>query len=62
MARFPWAELLATLRTEGRAMPIKNSLIAATATAHDLAVMTLNRRDFDAAGVVLVDPAAELGR
>jgi predicted nucleic acid-binding protein len=54
-----WAELLAMLRTKGRAMPIKDSLIAATALAHDLAVVTLNRRDFDAAGVVIVDPAAE---
>ena len=57
-----WAELLATLRAEGRAMPIKDSLIAATALAHDLAVVTLNRRDFDAAGVVIVDPGAEPGR
>jgi toxin FitB len=57
-----WAELLATLRAEGRAMPIKDSLIAGTALAHDLAVVTLNRRDFDAAGVVVVDPAVEPGR
>lgn len=56
-----WAELLATLRAEGRAMPIKDSLIAATALAHDLAVVTFNRRDFDAAGVVVVDPVAEPG-
>jgi toxin FitB len=56
-----WAELLATLCVEGRAMPIKDSLIAATALAHDLAVVTLNRRDFDAAGVVVVDPVAESG-
>src|ERR1700728_4349312 len=46
-----WAELLATLRAKGRAMPIKDSLIAATALAHDLAIVTLNRRDFDAAGL-----------
>jgi predicted nucleic acid-binding protein len=39
-------------------MPIKDSLIAATALAHDLAVVTLNRRDFGAAGVGVVDPAA----
>lgn len=51
-----WAELLARLRGEGRAMPIKDSFIAATALAHDLAVVTLNRRDFDAAGVIVVDP------
>lgn len=54
-----WAGLLATLRAQGRAMPIKDSLIAATALSHDLAVVTLNRRDFDAAGVRIVDPLEE---
>ncbi len=54
-----WAELLARLRAEGRSMPIKDSFIAATALAHDLAVVTLTRRDFDAAGVVVVDPSVE---
>jgi predicted nucleic acid-binding protein len=52
-----WAQLLASLRTRGRAMPIKDSLIAATALTHDLAIATLNRRDFEAARVTLVDPA-----
>ena len=52
-----WAKLLADLRTAGRAMPIKDSLIAATALTHDLAVATLNLRDFEAAGIELVDPA-----
>jgi predicted nucleic acid-binding protein len=56
-----WAELLASLRGEGRAMPIKDSFIAATALAHGLAVVTLNRRDFDAAGVVVIDPAVARG-
>lgn len=42
-------------------MPIKDSFIAATALAHDLVVVSLDRRDFDAAGVVLIDPAAEPG-
>jgi hypothetical protein len=51
-----WAELLATLRADGRAMPVEDSLVAATALAHDLAVATLNRRDFDAAGVTIVEP------
>jgi len=54
-----WAELLAMLRSQGRAMPIKDSLIAATALSHDLEVVTLNRRDFDAAGVRIVDPLEE---
>jgi toxin FitB len=51
-----WARLLAELRTSGRAMPIKDSLIAATALVHGLAVATLNRRDFEKAGVEIVDP------
>ena len=38
-------------------MPIKDSLIAATALKHDLAIATLNLRDFAAAGVQLIDPA-----
>ncbi len=57
-----WAELLATLRAEGRAMPIKDSLIAATALTHDMAIATLNRRDFDAANVTIVDPSEEPDR
>lgn len=51
-----WAELLADLRARGRAIPIKDSLIAATALAHDFALATLNRQDFEAAGVRLIDP------
>ena len=52
-----WAKLLADLRATGRAMPIKDSLIAATALTHGLAIVTLNLRDFAAAGVELIDPA-----
>ena len=51
-----WAELLASLRASGRAMPIKDSLIAATALAHDLTVATRNRTDFEKASVKMVDP------
>ena len=53
-----WARLLAELRTSGRSMPIKDSLIAATALVHGLAVATLNRRDFEQAGVEIIDPFA----
>jgi predicted nucleic acid-binding protein len=51
-----WAELLARLRSTGKAMPIKDSLIAATAMVHGLAVATRNRPDFVNAGVRIVDP------
>jgi hypothetical protein len=53
-----WAELLARLRASGHAMPIKDSLIAATALVHGLVVVTRNRIDFEKAGVKLVDPFA----
>lgn len=53
-----WAELLARLRKRGRPMSIKDSLIAATALAHDLSLVTLNRRDFEPTRVRLVDPSA----
>lgn len=51
-----WAELLAALRASGRAMPIKDSLIAATALTHGLVIATRNRTDFQEAGVKIVDP------
>jgi predicted nucleic acid-binding protein len=51
-----WAELLAKLRTAGRSMPVKDSLIAATALVHNLIVVTHNRSDFDKSGVRIVDP------
>lgn len=51
-----WAQLLADLRGAGRSMPVKDSLIAATALAHGLAVVTRNRNDFEAAGVRVIDP------
>ena len=51
-----WAELLARLRKNGKSMPIKDSLIAATAVVHNLAVATRNRVDFAKAGVQVVDP------
>lgn len=53
-----WAELLARLRKNGKTMPIKDSLIAATAIVHGLAVVTRNRGDFVNAGVRIVDPFA----
>jgi hypothetical protein len=51
-----WAKLLADLRKKGRAMPIKDSLVAATALNHGLTVATRNTRDFRNAGVKVLDP------
>ena len=51
-----WAELVADLRRSGRSMPLKDSFIAASALAHELSVVTRNRRDFEAAGIDVVDP------
>jgi len=53
-----WAELLARLRTSGKAMPVKDSLIAATALVHNLVVATHNRADFQKSGVRVIDPFA----
>jgi predicted nucleic acid-binding protein len=51
-----WAQLLAELRRKGRAMPVKDSLIAATARQHRLTVATRNTNDFVHAKVKLVNP------
>ena len=53
-----WAKLLAQLRKSGQSLPIKDSLIAATALVHAFIVVTRNTRDFRTAGVKVLDPFA----
>ena len=53
-----WAKLLAELRKSGKSMPIKDSLIAATALVHDFIVITRNIHDFRKANVKVLDPFA----
>lgn len=51
-----WARLLAKLRRDCKAMPIKDSLIAATAKKHGFVVATQNIADFRHARVKMVNP------
>lgn len=51
-----WARLLVRMKKKGQAMPIKDSLIAATALAHGLNVATRNTHDFRNAGVRAENP------
>ena len=51
-----WAGLLMDLKRKGRAMPVKDSLIAATARQYGLTVATRNTHDYRQAGVKLVNP------
>jgi len=53
-----WAKLLAELRAAGRAMPVKDSLIAATALVHGLTLVTRNTSAFANAKVKVVNPFA----
>ncbi len=53
-----WAKLLGELRRSGHSLPIKDSLIAATALVHGFIVVTRNTRDFRKTGVKVFDPFA----
>jgi predicted nucleic acid-binding protein len=53
-----WARLVADLRSSGGSIPVKDSMIAATALVHGLTVVTRNVRDFQRAGVRVLDPFA----
>jgi hypothetical protein len=51
-----WASLVADSIRSGRPLPTVDSLIAATALAHDLAIVTRNTRDFEGVGAATVNP------
>ena len=51
-----WAKLLAEMRSDGTAMPIKDSQIAANALAHGLTVVTRNVTDFRKSKVNVLNP------
>ncbi|MGO8791675.1 MAG: type II toxin-antitoxin system VapC family toxin [Terriglobia bacterium] len=51
-----WASLVAQRARAGRPLPTVDSLIAATALAYDLAIVTRNMRDFEGSGATLINP------
>jgi predicted nucleic acid-binding protein len=51
-----WAALLAQLKAQGLSMPVKDSLIPASALAHDLTIVTRNRSDFETSGLHVLNP------
>lgn len=51
-----WSRLMARLTLTGKPLPTKDAMIAATALVHGLTVVTRNVRDFERAGVKLVNP------
>ncbi|GMV23108.1 MAG: hypothetical protein AMXMBFR57_30570 [Acidimicrobiia bacterium] len=51
-----WAALVASLRSRGQTMSVKDSLIAATALTHGLTVATRDVAGFRRAGVKTIDP------
>ena len=54
-----WAELAERNRTRGLTVGLADELIAATALANDLTLVTRNVRHFDQAGCRLFDPWGE---
>ena len=51
-----WASLVAQGTRTGRPLPTINSLIAATALAYDLTIVTRNTRDFEGIGTPTLNP------
>ena len=51
-----WASLVAKGSRTGRPLPTVDSLIAATALAYGLAIVTRNTKDFEGIGATIINP------
>ncbi len=51
-----WGEITAVCQKKGKPVPLSNGLIAATAIAHGLHLMTCNTGDFQYMGSLLINP------
>lgn len=51
-----WGKMQAKAEAAGRALPVIDGMIAATALAHHFAVATRNISDMEASGAVLINP------
>ena len=51
-----WADIQATLQRHGKSVPAIDGILAATAAAHDLTIVTRNTADFKLTGVRVQNP------
>jgi predicted nucleic acid-binding protein len=53
-----WGDLMALAKRSGRGLSSMDGLIAATAVAHQLTLVTRNTKDFEGLGIDMIDPWA----
>lgn len=51
-----WGQLTGALETQGHALPLLDSLIAATSLTHNLVLVTRNEADFTETNVIILNP------
>lgn len=51
-----WGVLMAVTKQRGRAVPVIDGFLAATALVHNLCIVTRNTKDFEDLGVRLLNP------